>query len=234
VEVLLLALEAAVYPTLIAAAFILLTQPRPRRLLASYLFAGLAISITAGLVIVLALKGSNVFKTSSSGPSWVADLTAGVLALAAALALYLRLDESVRRRRAERRLAAGKAPRKKEPSTSTEEPWSQRILGRGSMPIVIGVSLVLNLPGAAYLIGLKDIATGGHSTATVVSLIVAFNLIMFLFAEVPLLGLLFAPERTTELVGRFNTWLIGHGREVATVLLLIFGIYLTTRGISNS
>lgn len=232
-EVLLLALEAAVYPTLIAAAFILLTQPRPRRLLASYLFAGMAISITAGLLIVFALKTSKVVENSSSGPSWVADLTAGVLALAAAVALYLRLDEPVRQRRADRRAAAGKAPREKDPA-SDQDPWSQRILGRGSMPIVIGVSLILNLPGAAYLIGLKDIASGGHSTATEVVLVLAFNVIMFAFAEVPLLGLFFAPGRTTELVGRFNTWLTGHGREVATVLLAVFGVYLVTRGISNS
>jgi hypothetical protein len=220
VEVFLLALEAAIYPTLIAAAFVLLTQPRPRRLLAIYVLAGLSISITAGLVIVFALKGSKLVQTDSSGPSWIADLVVGALALLAAVALRMRFDERIRR--------------PKEKPRSTEEPWSERILARGSVPLVVISALVLNLPGAAYLIGLKDIAGGGHSDGAAVALIVGFNLIMFAFGEVPLLGLLFAPERTTELVGRFNAWLLSHGRDIAALVSTIFGVYLVVRGIAHS
>ena len=236
-QVFLLALEAAVYPTLLAAVVILLSQPRPRRLITAYLAGGMAISITVGLGIVFALEGSKAVTSSRSGLSWGADLAAGGLALLLAVALATRADDRVRRRRARRKVAAGtstEAPAEGPESPSSKEPWSQRILARGSVPIVFAAALAINLPGAAYLIALKDIAAGGHSPTTEVIMIVAFNVIMFALAEIPLLGLIFAPERTHDLVGRGNAWLSGHGRQVAVVLCALLGVYLIARGIVHA
>jgi MFS family permease len=221
-DVLLLALEAAIYPTLLAAVVILLSQPRPGRLLAAYLAGGLTISITLGVLIVAALNDSHAIGGERSGPSWGADLTVGGLALLLAVLLATRADERVRRRR-----AARKPP-------STKEPWSERLLARGSVPIVFGAALAINVPGAAYLIALKDIAAGNHSPEAEVALILAFNVIMFAMAELPLLGLRFAPERTNELVRRTNAWLSRHGRELATGLCGILGAYLIVRGIAHA
>jgi hypothetical protein len=236
VDVFILALEAALYPTLLAAVVILLSQPRPRRLIAAYLAGGLTMSITIGLVIVFVLKDSDAVSGSGKTLSWAADLAIGGLALLLAVALAVKADDRVRQRRARKKVAAGASP---EPTTdeadsSSKEPWSQRILARGSAPIVFAAALAINLPGAAYLIALKDIAGGGHSTGVVVIMIVAFNLIMFALAEIPLLGLTFAPERTHELVGRGNAWLSGHGRQIAIVLCAAVGIYLIVRGIAHA
>jgi hypothetical protein len=234
-QVFLLALEAALYPTLLAAVVILFAQPRPRRLLAAYLAGGLTISITLGLVIVFALGGS--VRGGSSELSWGADLVVGGLALLLAVALATRADERVRERRARRKVAAGtpqKAPAEEPSDSSPKEPWSERILARGSVPLVFAAALAINLPGAAYLIGLKDIAAGDHSDATKVIMILAFNVIMFALAEIPLAGLVFAPERTHDLVVRSNAWLSGHGRQIAIGLCGSFGVYLIVRGIVNS
>jgi hypothetical protein len=99
---------------------------------------------------------------------------------------------------------------------------------------VFAAALAINLPGAAYLVALKDIAAGHHSTGGEIALIVGFNLIMFLLAEIPLLGLLLAPERTEALVKRANDWMARHGREIAIVLCLVLGVFLIVRGIINS
>jgi hypothetical protein len=228
-ELLLLALYAALYPTLLAAVVILLAQARPRRLLTVYVIGGMLVSIGAGLVIVFVLSGSGLLEHGeSSGLSWKGDLTIGGLALLAAVALALRADQRMRERRRRR-----KGP-KPEPEEKHEEPWSQRILARGSMPIVFGVALVINLPGAAYLIALKDIAAGGYSTAVQVVLVLSFNLIMFVLAEVPLLGLWVAPERTNALVTRMNAWAARHGRQVAIGVCVVFGAFLIVRGIVNA
>jgi hypothetical protein len=227
-QVLLLALEASLYPTLLAAVVILLAQPRPRRLLTAYLAGGLTISISLGLVIVFALKGSNAVSGDSSVLSWGADLAVGGLALLAAVALALRADQRVSERRSRRKLAAGKAPKQQ---SGSNEPWSERILARGSVPIVFAAALAINVPGAAYLVGLKDIAAGGHSPPTEVILILLFNVIMFALAEIPLAGLVARPERTTELVGRANTWLSRHGRDIAVALSAVLGVYLIVRGL---
>ena len=230
-QLLFLALEAALYPTLLAAVVILLAQPRPRRLLGAYLGGGLIISIGLGLVIVFAVKGA--VSSQSSALSWGADLAIGALAVLLAVALATRADERFRERRHQRKVAGGASENPK-PAKPDKEPWSERILARGSVPIVFAAGLAINIPGAAYLIGLKDIAAGHHSTATEVVLILGFNLIMFLLAEVPLVGLFLAPEQTGALVRRFNDWLSGHSRQIAVALCAFLGVFLVVRGIVNS
>jgi hypothetical protein len=239
VQLLFLALEAALYPTLLAAVVILLAQPRPARLLGAYLAGGLTISIGLGLVIVFAL--SDAVNSQSSGLSWGADLAIGGLALLLAVVLATRADDRFRERRKRRAAVAagGKAAATNRaaatnPPADKKEPWSERILARGSVPIVFAAGLAINVPGAAYLIGLKDIAAGNHGTAADVALIVGFNLIMFMLAEIPLLGLWLAPERTNALVEAFNEWLSSHGREIAIVLCALLGVFLIARGIAES
>jgi hypothetical protein len=231
-QLLFLALEAALYPTLLAAVIILLSTPRPRRLLGAYLAGGLIVSIGLGIAIVKALEGSKAVTSQSSTLSWGADLAIGGLVLLLAVALATRTDERFRERRRRRREAAGKV---KPPSDDDKkEPWSARILSRGSTPIVFVAGLAVNVPGAAYLIGLKDIAAGKYSTGEEIALIVGFNLIMFLLAEVPLAGLLIAPDRTDAMVKRFNAWLSSHSRQIAIALCVFLGLFLIIRGIVNS
>ncbi len=226
-EIFLLALYAALYPTLLAAVVILLAQSRPRRLLTVYLLGGMTVSIVAGLVVVFALSDSDWLQHGEhSSLSWKADLTFGGLALLAAVALSLRADERMRERRRRRH------PKPEEKRHG--EPWSQRILARGSTPIVFLAALVINVPGAAYLIALKDIAAGGYGTAEQVLLVLGFNLVMFVLAEVPLVGLWVAPERTNELVQRMNAWMTSHGREIAVGVCLFFGAFLIVRGLLSA
>jgi len=231
-SLLLLALEAALYPTLLAVVVLLLAQPRPVRLLGAYLAGGMITSVGIGCIVVFALDGTGRVSSQKAGLSWTADLAVGGLALLAAVALALRADERVRRRRAERRADPGAAAR--EPDDDRQEPWSQRLLSRGSVPLVFAAALVINVPGAAYLIALKDIAAGDHSTADTVALIVAFNLIMFSLAEIPLVGLIVAPERTQAQTERLNAWFKRHGRDIAVALCVILGGFLVVRGLVNS
>ena len=231
-QLLFLALDAALYPTLLAAVVILLAQPRPRTLLGAYLAGGLFISIAIGLLIVFALGASKAVKNEQSGLSWGADLAIGGLAMLAAVAIATRADQRMRELRKRRK--AAKRGGADEPAAEAHEPWSQRILARGSVPIVFVAALAINLPGAAYLVALKDIAAGQHATATEIILVLGFNLIMFTLAEIPLLGLLLAPERTEALVKRVNAWLSRHGRAIAIALCGVLGVFLIVRGIINS
>ncbi len=234
---LLLAFEAAIYPTLLAAVVILLQLERPARLIAAYLAGGLTISIGLGCLIVFALDGSNAVDNQQSLLSWTADLAIGGLALLVAVALATHADQRVRERRRARRARHGERPetaREEEVAAAKREPWSQRILARGSLPVVFVAALFVNVPGAAYLIALKDIAAGNHSTATSVGLIVLFNAIMFLLAEIPLVGLLVAPERTGAFVDDMNRWLDEHSRQLAIAICATFGAFLVVRGLVNA
>jgi MFS family permease len=230
-QLLFLAIESALYPTLLAAVVILLAQPRPRALLGAYLAGGLVVSIVAGSLIVYGLQHSGALKSSGSGLSWGADLAIGGLALLLAVALAERADVRFKNRREARH-----ANKRAEPAAKEEpkEPWSQRILTRGSVPIVFVAGLAINVPGAVYLVGLKDIAAAHKPAGTAFLLILGFNAIMFLLAEVPMAGLIFAPERTDALVTRFNAWLSRNGRRIAIGVCATVGVFLVVRGIVHS
>jgi hypothetical protein len=229
VQLLILALEAALYPTLLAAVVVLLSQPRPKRLLAAYLAGGLVISIGAGCAIVYGLAHSGTLESSSSTTSWTTDLALGGLSLLAAVALAVHADERFAERRRARR---PEPPRDADPPSG--EPWSTRILARGSVPLVFLAGFVINLPGAAYLIALKDIAADQTSAGRAVARILAFNAIMFLLAEVPLAGLVVAPEPTHRLIASFQGWLSSHSRSIAIVLCAGLGAFLVARGLINA
>ena len=228
-QVLLLALDAALYPTLLAAVVVLLSQPRRLALLSAYLAGGLTISIGVGLALVLAFERSGALTSSRSGLSWTADLAAGGVALLLAVALATRADVRVLERRRAVQPAGPAAA-----AVEHKEPWSRRLLARGSVPVVFLSALAINLPGLAYLIALKDIAAAQFSTATAIAFVVAFNLIMFLLAEIPLLGLTVAPQRTDDLVRRVNDWFSRNGRFIAVALCAALGAFLLARGIAHS
>jgi Sap, sulfolipid-1-addressing protein len=225
-QLLLLALDAALYPTLLAAVVILLNQPRRVALLSAYLAGGLIVSIGAGLLIVFVLKGA--FHGSNRGLSATIDVAVGGLALLLAVALATRADA----RFAERR--RGKSSEAADPSAQKAEPVMQRILARESSPLVFLAALVMNLPSAAYLVALKDITAAHHQTGTTIVLIIAFNLIMFLLAEVPLVGLIVNPQRTEQAVLDLNRWFSKNGRRIAIVLCVVLGAFLMIRGIANA
>jgi hypothetical protein len=225
VELVLIALWAAIYPTLLAAVLILLNTEHPRKLIATYLIGGMLMSVTAGLAIVAALQGTNAIPSPKSGPSWVADVVAGALMLVFALAIAKGTDQRVRERRRTRR--AGTQHEEKQPLT-------QRVLARGSVPIVFFAGLVVNLPGAAYLIALKDIAAGHHSVGVVVFQVLLFNVIMFLIAEVTLLFLVFRPERAHAAVEHMDSLLSENGRRIAVWLSASLGTFLIVRGVAHS
>jgi hypothetical protein len=224
-QLLLLALDAALYPTLLAVVVILLNQPRRLALLGAYLATGLIVSVGVGLALVFALHGS--FHKGNHTLSATVDLTVGGLALLVAVALATRADA----RFAERR-------RRSSVSTATPdqkgEPIMQRLLARGSTPLVVLASMAISLPGAAYLVALKDISAAHHDTGVTIALVVAFNLIMFVLAEVPLVGLIRNPTGTEETVLRVNRWFSEHGRQIAIALSLILAVFLIIRGIAHS
>ena len=227
-QIFVLALYAAVYPALLAAVAILLASPRRKTLLTAFLLAGMTVSVAAGLGIVLLIHGSGAVTHAGSGWSWGTDLAVGVFALALAAAFATHTPQRVRARSASRRRKAVAEP------AEERQPWSHRLLSRGSVPIVVVAAVLLNLPGAIYLVALKDIAAGHHSAAVDAVLVVAFNLIMFALAEIPLIGLLVAPEPTERLVKRATTFLGVHGNKIATGLCLVVGVHLIVRAAIRS
>jgi len=220
IHIFVLALAAAVYPTLLAGVIILLTRPKPAGQLTAFLVGGMVCSVAAGLLILAALEGSGQFDSSSQTAYPVADITLGVISLAAGWAIA-----RGRPRRLADRLAERPPPDPDQPSRT------KRALGGGSLPLIVALGALLNLPGVWYLAALKDISTGGYSTFEDVLLILGFNVVMFTLVEAPLLGYLLAPDRTTATVHGFNQWLRDHTRQIGAGVAFAVGGYLVIKGL---
>jgi len=219
-NVVVLAAGAAVSPAILAVVIVVLHRPQPRRLLAAYLVGGLLTSIAVGIAIVTSLSELEVVSGSSPATDPIVNFTIGFLSLLVAYVLASDRGAGLSERRREKQAAK---PRR--------DPWSERVLSRGSAPIAFAVGVALNLPGAFYLVALKDIAQGEDGLGNQVAAIVVFNLIMFVLAEVPLLGYSFAPEATQTRVEQLNEWMARNARQIVIVVATVLGLYLVGRGI---
>jgi hypothetical protein len=215
-EIVLLAFASMFWPTLITIVVLALRVPQPVRILAWFLFGGLLTTITIGLLLVFTLQDSSFVSGSSRSANPTLNILGGVLALAGAFYLS--------RRPAHHRAEPADGEKKQSGLT-------QRAVERGGL-VAFTAGIVLNIvPGAFPFVALKDIAQLDASNATKAVSVVVFYVIMFAFAEVPIVAYLFAPERTTARVNDFNDWLGRNTTRVAISVLVVVGIYLTVRGL---
>jgi MFS family permease len=224
-ELLPLALVSAIYPTLLAIVALIISRSNPRRLLTAYLAGALLTSMAIGLAIVFgAVK---ILPESDRTVSPIVDFVGAGLALALLLTLATGRGRRVREVR-------GRRQRRKELHAKPErEPWSQRILKHDSIWLTFVVGMALSLPGVMYLVALKDLAATDPSPVTAVITLLAYNVIMFTWAELPLVGYLVAPDRTEEAVGSIHDWLGSHGREIAMAVCGVGAVYLAIQGIAD-
>jgi Sap, sulfolipid-1-addressing protein len=223
-ELLPLAIASALYPPILGMVVVILARPNPRNLLLGYVVGALLVSTLAGFGIVAALNAGNVVGDSDHTVNPAVDIGGGLAAFFVAWILLTDRDRQLREWRA----------RRKAERADGRDPWSRRMLERDSLLMAFVLGIALNLPGASYLVALKDIAAADQSTAESVAEIVAFNLIMFAVAEVPLVSYTLRPERTREVVNEIDAWLGYHARQIAMALCVAVGIFLLTRGIVHA
>jgi hypothetical protein len=217
-QVILLSFTSAFNPTLIAVTTLMLLLPNPKRLMLGYYCGAMLTSITLGLLIVFSLKRSGVVSTTQHTLSPLADIVIGGLILILAAVLATGRDAGYRARRAKKK--EGKPP-----------PRWQRELSRGSPRTTFVIGALLTLPGASYLAGLDRLSKLHYSTFATVVIVVAFNLVMLLLLEVPMIAFAVAPEWTPAAIARAKGWAGIHGRRYAVHGLEVIGALLIVKGI---
>jgi Sap, sulfolipid-1-addressing protein len=230
VDIFLLSLVAMATPTLFAAVTVMLLLPDPKRLMLGYLFGAYTTSITLGLLIVFSLYGSTAESSAKHKVSPVEDIVVGLLALAIAFVLRTGRDRPFEERRRAKKEAKLEARRKAGKPT---ESLSLRMLGKGDPRLTFVVGAVLSFPGVSYLLALDHIHMLNPGTVATVLLVVFFCLIQQLLLELPLLGYLFAPDRTRDAVTRFRAWMERSGRTAAVIGASVVGVWLVARGVIN-
>jgi hypothetical protein len=228
VDIFLLSLVATLNATLLAAVTVMLLTPNPKRLMAGYLLGAYMTSITLGLVIVFSLHSSSTEGTSKHTIGPVEDLVAGVLLIAIAWVLRTGRDQPFQDRRRAKKDAKLKA---KEEAGKPTESLPLRLLGKGDPRVTFVVGAVLSFPGVSYLDALDHIHKLNPGTVPTVLLVLFFCFMQQLFLELPLLGYVFAPDRTQDTVTRFRSWMSRSGRTAAVIGAAVLGIWLIARGL---
>ncbi len=217
-EVVLLSFTSAFNPTLIAVTTLMLLLPNPKGLMLGYWLGAMLTSITLGLLIVFSLKSSGVVSTTKRTISPLADIVIGGLTLIIAAILASGRDQRIRERRAKKK--DGKPP-----------PRWQRELSRGTPRTTFVIGAVLTLPGASYLAGLDRLTKLNYSTVATVVIVIAFNLVMLLLLELPMIAFAVAPEWTPAAIDRAKGWAGIHGRVYAERGFAVIGVLLIIKGI---
>ena len=221
-NLILLALAAAVYPTLLAAVILILSRPQPLRMMLALLIGGMTISIAAGIGIAKWLKDSGAVNQSHPSTAPVLDIVAGAVSLLIAWGVR------------EGRIRGGYIKRIKEKrhsDRSGKPTFTERALGGGSVTMAVIAGVALNLPGIWYLCALTGIAQAELSTATALLEIVLFNVIMFMLIEVPLVGYLVNSEGATAMVSNLRDSARRDSRKIAITVTAVIGVWLIVKGI---
>ena len=219
-RVFLFSLTAALNPTLLAAVTVMLTLPNPKRLLLGYLLGAALTSVTCGLLLVFLLPGSSTSSTAKRTVSPIIDLAVGLLILLIVVRVGRGRD---RRRRALRERRRQKAKDKPPPR------W-KRVISKGSARDTFVIGILLSFPGASYIAGIDALHKQKVGTIATVLAVLAFNVIMLVLLELPLLAYAIRPESTAAGVERFKGWLSRRGGRVALIGATAIGIFLVARG----
>jgi Sap-like sulfolipid-1-addressing protein len=219
-EIFALAVVSALDAGLLAAAVVLLGQPRPAQKLLAYLIGGMGCSILFGLLIVFALHGSGLLRGPDRATSAIIELAAGTLLIAIAIAV-----------RSGRAAQWRPRPRRRD-GPAAQDPYD-RAVGGDSLWIAWVAGAAYGVPGAYYLAAMALLAKLDASAETNVLVIVGFNLIMFALIELPLVGLLVAPDRTRSAAENLNGWMTRHRQTLIAFTAAAVGIYLFVSGLSD-
>ena len=197
-------------------------RPRPASNLRAYLVGAMGFSIAFGVGILLALHGSGALRHPSGATSAIVEVAAGALLITVAAFVF-----SGR--------AAQWHPRRRcqpDDNRSHRPSLEERALGHDSLWIAWAAGALYSAPGAYYLTGLALLAKLDRPMPINAVVIVAFNVIMFALIELPLLGFLFAPDKTRKLAQQLNRWMSRHKRTLVIVAAGAGGVYLLVSGLS--
>ena len=79
--------------------------------------------------------------------------------------------------------------------------------------------------------GLNRIHDLDYSVPATVALVIAFNVIMLILLEAPLISYTVAPDWTPRAIDRAKAWVGRHWLRFAVVFLTAMGLALLTRGL---
>jgi hypothetical protein len=211
-EALVLALTTVVRPTSLAAVVAMLSTRQPQRLLAAYLAAGLAFSLTVGTLVVVLLGGLHTTRASPAVRPAL-DLVLGACALGYATGAWI-----------------GWLPRTRDAEPERNGCMLRRLadLSRSG---AAAVGVLTHLPGLVYLAALNAIADTATGDVGRVLQVVVYNAIWFSLAITALVLSVRRPDVSRDVLEQILSWIGRHQRMIVVGFLGALGGYLIVVGV---
>ncbi|MGD1240111.1 GAP family protein [Mycobacterium seoulense] len=239
ITVLVLAGSVIFEPIRLGLVILLLSRRRPLLQLLVFLCGGFALGVGAGLVVLFVLRAAPVV-----GELSVSEVQIGSGLVALLIALALATSVSLRKRArpvpAGAALAGGGGDggvlllERTAPSGRQRLADRARTFLRGDSLSVAAVSgMGASLPSANYMGSMAAILASHAAPVAQVQALVAFNLVAFTVAEIPLIGYLTAPQKTRAFMAALQTWLRSRGHRDVAALVAAGGCFMLVLGLTG-
>jgi hypothetical protein len=215
VELILLALITAIRPTSLAAIYALLSGPAPRRLMTAYVAAGVAFTVSFGLIVIWAFNGVDI-ASGSSRTKAIAEIIGGALVLiVGALVLTGRI-----------RWSSGEVDKPKTPSR-----WTGVLDRHMTVRTAAIAGPATHIPGLFYLVALNLIVAAQPKVSEGLLYVALYNAVWFALAIAALAICIVRPESARDVVGVVQSWVRAHARPIIIVVWFALGITLLVSGL---
>ncbi|OBG50345.1 MULTISPECIES: GAP family protein [unclassified Mycobacterium] len=235
ITVLVLAGSVIFEPIRLGLVILLLSRRSPLRQLLAFLCGGFAMGVGVGLTVLFLLRTAPVVGHVSVAQVQIAS---GLVALLIAVVVATRDSARSRARPAEApvRVGTGGVALLERPAPSGRRQLADRarVFLRGDSLCVAAVSgMGAALPSANYLGSMAAILASHAAPLAQVQALVAFNLVAFTVAELPLIGYLTAPRKTRAVMAGLRNWLLSRGHRDIAVLLAFAGCFMLVLGLTS-
>jgi hypothetical protein len=206
------AVLAALSPTAVLVTAVFLGSANPHRTVLIYLAGAIVVTAVMATLIFVVLHAGHVYKPRQHETRYGVRLGLGVLMLAGGGYLLRR------------------GPKSPDPAKEGKGTIS-RLLAKPGAKAAFIVGVLVYSPSLTYVTAVQVVATSKQGIAQSIADIIVVMAITIVFIWLPFLLYLLAPERTSRLMGSFNSWLRAHGHQLAVGALLVGGVVLTINGI---
>jgi Sap-like sulfolipid-1-addressing protein len=216
IEIILLAMVSALRPAGLLAVYALAREHQLARLMAAYVAAGLAFTVTVGVTVIFVFSGLEVHAGTDRTKA-IAEILAGVLALGLGTAVLVG------------RVRVGAVSKARPAGDRGEGPQHRKVTTRTAA--LAGAAT--HIPGLLYLLALDLIVSQEPDVAGGLLEIGIYNAIWFALPIVVLAICIGSPSAARTLVYKVQQWAGVNARTI--VLLICFGVggWLLIRGAST-
>ena len=225
-----LALLAALSPTAMLIAASYLASTRPHKTVLLYLAGGLLMVTLLGTAGLIAIRAGGLSGVGQHASRNGLRLALGIAALVAAAVIWRRrpgtepVPVPVPAAAPSPDPASGRQRKPGVVARMTAEP-------RPATAFVVGVFVFG--PSVSFLAAVQVVATARASLAATVAAMVIIIVLTVLFAWLPLVAYLVAPDRTLRVLHAFNGWLRRNRRSVLMAAVAAIGVILTVQGLNG-